>query len=765
MVTIQDQFAQALVELELLEKSRLPELFAAQRQTGRRLGVLVAESGLLTEDRYLPLLAQHVGLERVDPSKAPVHPKVKALIPETVARRHRVLPIARRKEGDEERVILAITDPFDEVAAAAVAAVLPDGMKPGWLLSGEGEMDRAFELYFSGALPNPSEPPAVRMGGSAAFFDEAGTEVEGPADPTAPIPEVRERSLSGSRLGEHQLEQRVGVAGTSELYRAKAPDGSTRLFRRLLASIPLNEKTTGAFFGEARRMVAQRHPNVLAVLEVGENEGRPYVVEEWVEGRDLERVLAEAKKRHARLPPELAYYIISQILRGLDFAHREAAGAPIPHRQLSPSRVKLAKNGQVKVSDFGVPRTMLEHQSTYHAPEQQRGQPGDAASDLYTVGLLLWELLTGTPLHEKAPMSAALALSRVKEAKEQLLELRPDRPESAVRLLEQALSETPIRRFAGQAREFLAQVDVARAALPAASADELSRFLEANEGPEEAPPRAATVPLPGLSSLSEEVKKALPRPETISATASTLMEEVKRVFGQLMSYLDRFPVPQRIGLIGLVVFVVAILPAVVVRSAVRRGQAARVAELAVVAEEPELPVEEPDLPIVPPPTRKEIAPGVYDEPAPPGHGYIQKKGTELRATSEADGEVLLWLDVGQVAQELTVIDGRSLVLIPPHGPAGFLEKGSLGPKKPLERLAKDLAFEGCEVGPRGLEPCLIHGKEQQDSCTTTCQKYPGTRCVEACAKAFDLCVASCRDSEAARKSEPPPPPKKRGRRR
>lgn len=771
MVTIQDQFGQALVELELLDKSRLPELYATQRKTGRRLGVLIAEAGLVTEDRYLPLLAQHVGLERVDPSKAQIHPRVKALVSETLARRHRVVPIARRKEGEEEQLILAIADPFDEVAAAAVSAVLPDGIKPGWLLSGESEIDRALVIHYGGGAPEEvkGEAPPLRMGGSAAFFDEAGTEVEGPADPTAPIPEVKERSLSGARLGQHQLIQRVGIAGTSELYRAEAPDGGPRLFRRMSASIPVNDKTKSAFLGEAPKMVGQRHPNVLSVLEIGDSEGRPFVVEEWFEGRDLGKVLEEAKRRHARLPPELVYYVVSQILRGLDFAHREAAGGPIAHRQLSPARIKLGKSGQVKVSDFGVPRTMLEHQSSYHAPEQLKGQPGDAASDLYAVGLLLFELLAGTPLHEKAPTNATEAHARVKEAKEQLLELRPDRPESAVRLLDQALSETPIRRFGGLAREFLAQVDVARANLPAASAEELSRFLEAVESQDDAPgPRAATVPLPKLSELGEEVKKALPRKETISATASSLMEEVKRVFGQLMAYLDRFPLPQRIGLIGLVVFVVAILPAVVVRSAVRRSQESAAAEAAQAVGAPELPPDDlPEPPIVPPPVKKEIAPGVYDDHAPPGHAYIQKKGTELRATSEPDGEVLLWLDAGQVAMELKVIDGRPLVLIPPHGPAGFVEKGSLGEQKPLERLAKELGFQGCEVGARGLEACLVHGKAQREECDAVCQKYPGTRCADACGKAFEQCVAACRDSDAAKKAEPPPPPpaKKRARRR
>ena len=199
MVGTQERFGQALVELGLVDPSNLAELIATQRKTGRRLGPLVVEAGLLLEERYLPALARHVGLDRVDPTKAPIHRRVLDLVPASIARRHHVIPVARRKEDGLDRIVVAIADPFDDEAAAAVTAALPDGATPGWLLAGDSEIDQALATYYDQSQPPPlkaapqspvegheTEPGNVRMGGSAAvYFDEDGTEVAAPQDPTA----------------------------------------------------------------------------------------------------------------------------------------------------------------------------------------------------------------------------------------------------------------------------------------------------------------------------------------------------------------------------------------------------------------------------------------------------------------------------------------------------------------------------------------------------------------------------------------------------
>ncbi len=171
------------------------------------------------------------------------------------------------------------------------------------------------------------------------------------------------------------------------------------------------------FSSEARLAAHLRHANVVQVFDVGRVEGRLYLSMEYVEGLDLHRLLLGLSRAGVPLPAEFAVFVVQEVLRGLDYAHRatDAEGEPlgIVHRDVSPSNVLLSFEGEVKLCDFGIARALyrategeeadralsermrVAGKASYMSPEQARGEPLDARSDVYGVGVLLWELCAG----------------------------------------------------------------------------------------------------------------------------------------------------------------------------------------------------------------------------------------------------------------------------------------------------------------------------------------------------------------------------------
>jgi hypothetical protein len=212
---------------------------------------------------------------------------------------------------------------------------------------------------------------------------------------------------SGTRLGPYEIVAPIGAGGMGEVYRAR----DERLGREVALKI-LTPAAGGdparveRFAREARAAAALAHPNVLVVHDVGEEDGVPYLVAELLVGTTLRQRL----DRDARLAPQDAVAVGLQILRGLAAAHARG----IVHRDIKPENVFVTDDGQVKILDFGVARlttpspleaaTMAASMTAagvaigtaaYMSPEQLRGQPVDARSDLWSFGVVLYELVAG----------------------------------------------------------------------------------------------------------------------------------------------------------------------------------------------------------------------------------------------------------------------------------------------------------------------------------------------------------------------------------
>jgi serine/threonine protein kinase len=252
----------------------------------------------------------------------------------------------------------------------------------------------------------------------------------------------------------YRLVELVGAGGMATVYR-----GEDLLLERTVAVKFLREPFASdpafreRFLGEARAAARLDHPNIVRIYDVGEDEGHhPYIVMEIVEGEDLKTLI----RRDGPLPVSQALNLTRQICAGVGLAHR----AGIVHCDLKPQNILVTYEGQAKVADFGIARAFQseEHPSQeepedvvwgsphYIAPEQAMGKQPTPATDVYSIGVMLYEMLTGVPpFHDPDP--AALALKHVQEEPASLRSLNPRVPPGLELLVRRALSKDPSARY------------------------------------------------------------------------------------------------------------------------------------------------------------------------------------------------------------------------------------------------------------------------------------------------------------------------------
>ncbi len=223
-------------------------------------------------------------------------------------------------------------------------------------------------------------------------------------------------------LGKYQLDARLGGGGMAEVFLAstRGAEGFSRrvAIKRVLPGFSDNPAFAGMFVSEATISSRLVHPNIVSVLDFDRDpEGRLFLVMELVEGKDLDALISTGV-----LPFPVVIYVIGEVLRGLGYAHDLPTGAEvrgIVHRDVSPHNVLLSWEGAVKVSDFGIAKARTASEATasilikgkpaYMSPEQANGAPLDGRSDLFAVGIMLWELLVGRRLFVADDTRATLA--------------------------------------------------------------------------------------------------------------------------------------------------------------------------------------------------------------------------------------------------------------------------------------------------------------------------------------------------------------------
>ena len=225
------------------------------------------------------------------------------------------------------------------------------------------------------------------------------------------------RESKAQRFGPYVILDRIGDGGMAEIFLAKIRgySGFEKLvaLKRIHSRYSQNQTFARMLVHEAKLAAALRHFNVVQVYDLGEIDGQVFIAMEYVQGRDLANVLSNTYRRKERLPLNVGLCVATEFMTGLDYAHRMRAtdGTPlgIIHRDISPQNILISFEGEVKVTDFGIARVLSEKDNIdlpgnlhgkfgYMSPEQVKGQEIDQRSDIFSAGVVLWEILTGRRL-------------------------------------------------------------------------------------------------------------------------------------------------------------------------------------------------------------------------------------------------------------------------------------------------------------------------------------------------------------------------------
>ena len=217
-------------------------------------------------------------------------------------------------------------------------------------------------------------------------------------------------------FGKYYLLERINVGGMAEVFKAKAfgVEGFERFLavKRILPNIAEDEEFIAMFIDEAKIAVQLQHANIAQIFDLGKVEDAYFIALEYVRGRDLRAMFDRLRQRKEVMPLAQACFVMMQVCEGLDYAHnkRDAHGQELHlvHRDISPQNVLVGFEGEVKLIDFGIAKAagkasktqagILKGKFGYMSPEQVRGLPIDRRSDIFSVGIVLYELLTGERL-------------------------------------------------------------------------------------------------------------------------------------------------------------------------------------------------------------------------------------------------------------------------------------------------------------------------------------------------------------------------------
>lgn len=267
-------------------------------------------------------------------------------------------------------------------------------------------------------------------------------------------------------FGDYHLLEKIATGGMAEVWRARAYGmaGFEKILviKKVLPSLAQDQEFVRLFIDEARISVQLLHVNIVQVFDLGEVDGTYYMAMEYVHGLDLSRLIARARSA-GPMPIPLACFIAAEVLKALAFAHERTddRGNPlrIVHCDISPQNVLISFAGEVKITDFGISRAAFQAASlhetirgkyAYMSPEQVGGKPLDGRSDLFSLGIVLFELITNRRLFKARTREETLA--RVKRAEvPSASSFRPDVSEDLESLLNRALSQRIGDRYADAA--------------------------------------------------------------------------------------------------------------------------------------------------------------------------------------------------------------------------------------------------------------------------------------------------------------------------
>jgi eukaryotic-like serine/threonine-protein kinase len=294
--------------------------------------------------------------------------------------------------------------------------------------------------------------------------------------------------------GKYQLLARLARGGMGEVWKARSHgvEGFEKILviKRILPALSENQSFVELFIEEAKTAVMLTHANIAQVFDLGLTDDTYFMAMEYVKGPDLGAVLVWCKERAQPIPPELAIYIVSELAKGLDYAHRrrnnELLSLGIVHRDVSPENVLLSLEGEVKLTDFGMARARASVRAlselppvkyAYLAPEQVRDEDVDGRADVYALGVILYEALTGTRVIDREPARDTLERARRGDALD-VSELAGPELDALRKLVERATAPRREARHANAGELYEELIELLYESGRRVSALELARWLE-----------------------------------------------------------------------------------------------------------------------------------------------------------------------------------------------------------------------------------------------------------------------------------------------
>jgi len=308
--------------------------------------------------------------------------------------------------------------------------------------------------------------------------------------------------LAGATLGRYQIVARLGRGGMADVYKGFQPSLDRYVAIKVLHPSMVEEaEFVQRFQREAKNVARLRHPNIIQVFDYDNQGDIYYMVMEFLDGPTLKAALEEVHRRREEMPLLVALRIVSDVGAALAYAHEMG----VVHRDVKPANIMLDRSGRVILTDFGVAKMLTGTKVTvtgtvlgtpaYMSPEQGSGEPGDSRSDIYSLGVVLFELATGRlPYDADTPLAVLL-----KHAHDPLpipRSVNPDIPESVERLILRSLAKDPADRYPTVQAMLDDIAALPPATVPAAQAGALNTRSLAARAPQSAasPPPQPTPP-------------------------------------------------------------------------------------------------------------------------------------------------------------------------------------------------------------------------------------------------------------------------------
>ncbi len=275
------------------------------------------------------------------------------------------------------------------------------------------------------------------------------------------------RPFQPCKFARYTLLQPIAKGGMGEVFLAQmtGAEGFEKLIviKKILAELAKEGDFVQRFVAEAKILMQLHHGAIAQILDMGVEGGSYYIAMEFVNGKDLRKLLSRTRETKARMPAGLALHIIVRILDALAYAHRktlsDGSELNLVHRDISPQNILVSYEGEVKLIDFGLAKSSAAQQQKtragmvvgkifYMAPEQALHEIVDKRSDLYSAGICLWEMLAGKNPFDTGE-SALMLMHRVANPEvPSIRTVRPDLPQSLDELLQKAIAPDPAERFA-----------------------------------------------------------------------------------------------------------------------------------------------------------------------------------------------------------------------------------------------------------------------------------------------------------------------------